>query len=141
MTTLHDPARARSLLQRATQSVQPQLHRELTAKFGALEFKSPNGDAERGRTIFEGLLSTFPKRYDLWDIFIAHEMAKGEMDNARALYERLTQQKMKGNKAKAVFKRWLEFEEKHGNQKSVENVKAKATEYVEKLKNSEENED
>ena len=141
MTTINEPQRARSLLQRATQSVHPRHHRDLTSKFGALEFKSANGDSERGRTIFEGLLSTFPKRYDLWDIFIALELAKGEVENARALYDRLGQHKMKGSKAKAMFKRWLDFEEKHGSNESVEQVKRKAAEYVEKLKNEADGED
>ena len=141
MTTVNNPTRARSLLQRAMQSVQPQHHRELTSKFGVLEFKSPNGDAERGRTVFEGLLATFPKRYDLWDVFISLEVANGEIDNARALYERLSQQKMKANKAKALFKRWHAFEEKHGNRKTTEHVKSRATEYLENLKNKSEEEE
>ncbi|KAK5024264.1 rRNA biogenesis protein rrp5, partial [Cryomyces antarcticus] len=47
-TKLADPARARALLPRATQSVPQHAHRQLTEDFARLEFSSPNGDAERG---------------------------------------------------------------------------------------------
>ncbi len=134
MTTMSDPDSARSLLPRATQSVPPRLHRYLTTKFAALEFQSPNGDPERGRTIFEGLLSTFPKRWDLWDMFVDLERARGESANVKALFERMVATKMKSRRAKVVFKRWLAFEEAQGDQRACERVKAKAAEYVAQLK-------
>lgn len=31
------------------------------------------GDAERGRTIFEGLVDSHPKRLDIWLVYIAQE--------------------------------------------------------------------
>ena len=37
-------------------------------KFGQLEFKY--GDAERAKTLYEKLLSSYPKRTDLWSIYI-----------------------------------------------------------------------
>ena len=134
MTTMNKPDDARKLLQRAMQSVHQLEHVQLTAKFGALEFHSPNGDAERGRTIFEGLLSTFPKRWDLWDQFVDLERAKGDTENVRALFERMAGAKMKPRRAKCVFKRWLDFEEKEGDKKQVEKVNAAARDYVEKAR-------
>lgn len=44
-------------------------------KFAILEYR--NGFAERGRTIFEGLLSSEPKRTDLWSVYIDQEIAAG----------------------------------------------------------------
>jgi len=102
----------------------------LTSKFAQLEFRSQHGDPERGRTIFEGLLSTFPKRLDLWNVLLDLEIKHGEKDQARRLFGRVTSGKLKSKKARYFFKRWLEFEEKEGNAKSVENVKARAAEYV-----------
>ncbi|KAF2104800.1 nucleic acid-binding protein [Rhizodiscina lignyota] len=118
MTTLSSAARARALLPRALQSVPQFNHRLLTSKFGGLEFQSPNGDPERGRTIFEGLLDSFPKRWDLWDMFVDLEKAHGEPSN-----------------------RWLEFEEAHGDRKSVERVRAKAAEHDSVQENAAEEED
>ncbi|KAK8220149.1 rRNA biogenesis protein rrp5 [Zalaria obscura] len=131
---------ARALLQRGMQSVIPQEHRLLTARFAGLEFKEQNGDAERGRTIFEGIVAEWPKWTQGWDMWVDLEKARvaadGEdaKDRVRALYERLAKLKMKKRRARFVFKKWLEFEEKEGDAKKVERVKAIATEYVENMK-------
>lgn len=141
MTTLNAPDRARGLLSRATQSVPPHQHRHLTAKFGALEFTSPHGDPERGRTVFEGLLATFPKRWDLWDMLVDLERSRGEKENVSKLYERMAGAKMKARRAKFVFKRWAEWEEKNGDKKSRERVEALAKEYAERLREGKDEED
>lgn len=131
------------MLPRALQSLPKFTHLDLTSKFAQLEFRSRNGDAERGRTIFEGLLSTFQKRLDLLNVLLDLEMKHGEKEQVRRLFGRVTSSKLKSRKAKYFFKRWLEYEEKEGDAKSVENVKARATEYVrqqeaEKASNKEE---
>ncbi|KAJ4323696.1 rRNA biogenesis protein rrp5 [Neodidymelliopsis sp. IMI 364377] len=118
------PQRARALLQRATQSVPSAQHRYLTQKFAALEFKSPNGDAERGRTIFEGLVSTFPKKGDVWDVYLSLEMSHGTDEGVRALFERASKASGKKKRAMSVFKKWAEWESSNGNVKGVERVKA-----------------
>ncbi|KAH6642042.1 rRNA biogenesis protein-like protein RRP5 [Boeremia exigua] len=119
------PPRARALLQRATQSVPSAQHRYLTQKFAALEFKSANGDPERGRTIFEGLVSTFPKKGDVWDVYIDLERSHGSAEAVRALYERAAKAGGgKGKRGVAVFKKWAEWESGNGNAKGVERVKA-----------------
>ena len=41
---------------------------EMINKFGQLEFKY--GDKERAKTLYEKLLSSYPKRTDLWSIYI-----------------------------------------------------------------------
>lgn len=131
MTTMSAPDRARALLPRAIQSLPTHTHLALTIKFGALEFHSPSGSAERGRTIFEGLLSTFPKRLDIWNQLLDLEIKEGDDEIIRGVFERVT--KVKGLKikgAKAWFKRWSEWEEKNGDKKSLEKVRAKAEEWV-----------
>lgn len=139
MSTLSppSPARARALLQRATQSVPSNLHRHLTSKFGALEFKSPNGDAERGRTIFEGLVSAWPKKGDIWDMYVELERAHGEKENVRQLFERMVKLGMKKRRVMLIFRRWLDFEEDVGNSKGVERVKALESEWKEKKEGAE----
>ncbi|KAI9757772.1 MAG: rRNA biogenesis protein rrp5, partial [Candelina submexicana] len=128
--TLASPDRARALLPRAMQSLPQYAHLELTSKFAQLEFRSPNGDPERGRTIFEGLLDTFPKRLDLWNVLLDLEIKQGDKEQVRRLFGRVTSSKLKSRKAKFFFKRWLDYEEKQGDKKSIENVKARAAEYV-----------
>ncbi|KAF2438325.1 rRNA biogenesis protein-like protein RRP5, partial [Karstenula rhodostoma CBS 690.94] len=102
------PTRARALLSRATQSVPAPQHRYLTQKFAALEFK--HGDAERGRTIFEGLVSAWPKKWDVWDVYTSLEINHGGVENVRGLFERMGRADMKKRRAEAVFRRWREWE-------------------------------
>lgn len=136
LTTRNDAPAAHALLLRATQSVPADLHRQLTAKFGALEYTSPNGDIERGRTVFEGLVDAWPKRGDLWDTYVDLERAKGEEEYVRGLFERMAKAKMKKKRARWVFKRWLEFEEGVGG--DSERVKRLAAEWVTKAEKEEE---
>lgn len=146
-TTLDAPERARALLPRAMQSLPPHTHFALTKTFAQLEFTTEHGSAERGRTIFEGLLTTFPKRLDLWNVLLDLEIKQGpeNRDQVRRLFERVTSlsmattgagapgTKLKPKQAKSFFKRWLEYEQKEGDTKSQERVQMKAAEYVKGL--------
>lgn len=161
--TLSRPDRGRELLPRAMQSLPSNVHVDTTCKFIQLEFRSPNGDVERGRTLFEGLLSSFPKRIDLWNVLLDLEIKQGDAEQVRQVFQRVlgisaapktqskkkasiipsaasseTQKKLKPKKARFFFKKWLDFEEKlaateGGNEKMVEEVKARAAEYVNSL--------
>jgi rRNA biogenesis protein RRP5 len=129
--THSSPDRARALLPRAVQSLPPHTHLALTLKFASLEFKSANGSPERGRTIFEGLVATYPKRLDIWNQLLDLEINQGDKEIVRGVLERVV--KIKGLKpkgAKAWFKRWSVWEAENGDDKSREKVKAKAEEWV-----------
>ncbi|WEW57436.1 rRNA biogenesis protein rrp5 [Emydomyces testavorans] len=145
------PDRGRALLPRAIQSLPAHTHVELTSKFGQLEFRSTNGDIERGRTVFEGLLSSFPKRVDLWNILMDLEIKVGDVEQVRRLFKRVlgighgvgadgskpdSKKKLRDKQAKFFFKKWLAFEEKvaGGDDKMIDEVKARAAEYVKSLK-------
>ena len=149
LTTLNAPVEARQLLQRASQSLHPSQHRLTTAKFALLEFHSPNGDPERGRTVFEGLVSTWPRRWDLWDLWVAAEIRllresgdgkrKGSKEAVRALFERMTRPSLKPKRARFVFRQWAEWEESVGETAQKERVVALAREWV--LKHQEKGEE
>lgn len=51
------------------------------SKFAQLEFK--HGDAERGKTIFEGIIDSYPKRLDLWTVYIDLEAKQGDIQAVR----------------------------------------------------------
>jgi rRNA biogenesis protein RRP5 len=53
----------------------------MISKFGQIEFK--DGDPERGRTIFEGIVSNYPKRIDQWNVYIDMELRAGDLDIIR----------------------------------------------------------
>ncbi|TVY84220.1 rRNA biogenesis protein rrp5 [Lachnellula suecica] len=134
-TSLKSPDRARALLPRATQSLPGHTHVALTLKFAALEFHSESGSPERGRTMFEGLLSTWPRRFDIWNQLLDLEIQQGDQEIIRGLFERVVKTKgLKPKGAKAWFKRWLEWEQINGDKKTQEKVNAKANEYVARRK-------
>lgn len=50
-------------------------------KFAQLEYKL--GDPERGRTIFEGIVDSHPKRWDLWSIYVDMEAKHRDIQHLR----------------------------------------------------------
>ncbi|KIV87731.1 hypothetical protein PV11_03257 [Exophiala sideris] len=130
---MRDRPRARALLASAIRVLPKHTHFDVTLKFALLEFRS--GEPERGRTIFEGLIASYPKRLDLFDVRLDVEEKGCETDplqkeEVRRVFERLFEMRLKPKKANHFFKRWLEFEEKHGDERKVEEVKAKAAEWA-----------
>ncbi|KJZ74775.1 hypothetical protein HIM_05892 [Hirsutella minnesotensis 3608] len=142
--TLNEPARARSLLPRATQQLDKRHHQSIIGRFAALEFRSPNGEAERGRTMFEGLLATWPKKGDLWNQLLDLETsaAGAEVDPTavRDVFERRLRVKgLKPQQAEKWFRRWAAWEEKL-DPKGKDKVMAKAQEWAAAFKARKENE-
>ena len=105
-------------------------HVGLTSGFAQLEFSSVNGDKERGRTIFEGLFDTFPRRLDLWNVLIDLEIKARCYDQARKLFDRITSERLRAKKAKFFFNKWLRYEEEQGDQRGVERVKSKVARFT-----------
>lgn len=121
------------------------------AKFAQLEFKL--GDAERGRTIFEGIMDSYPKRLDLWFVYVDMEIKQNNVAGVRALFDRILVQRLSSSafslspllkclpdarsscaeKGKSVFKKWLSFEKEHGDEAGVDACKTKALAFVESL--------
>jgi rRNA biogenesis protein RRP5 len=93
-----------------------------------MEFK--NGDAERGRTIFENILANYAKRVDLWSVYLDQELRLGNAESIRALFDRVITMNFSSKKMKFFFKRYLEFEREHGDEGTISAVKDKAREYV-----------
>ncbi|KAK4057764.1 rRNA biogenesis protein rrp5 [Microbotryomycetes sp. JL221] len=122
---------ARALLPRSLKSLDKRDHVETISKFAQLEFKL--GDAERGRTIFEGIVDSYPKRLDLWLVYIDQEIKQNNVAGVRALFDRLLQQRLSSKKGKSVFKKWLAFEKEHGDETGADTVKQKALLFVESL--------
>lgn len=120
---------ARELLARALKSLPKTLHVEIVKKFAQMEFKI--GDAEQGRSLFEGLISDKPKRYDLWSVYIDQEVKKGEKEKVEALFERVVEKKLSNKQRKFFFTKWLQYEEAQEDEKACDYVKAKAREIAE----------
>ncbi|XP_040003345.1 protein RRP5 homolog isoform X2 [Xiphias gladius] len=117
------------LLQRALKSLASKESVDVIAKFAQLEFRY--GDVERGRTMFDKVLTSYPKRTDLWSVFIDLMVKHGSQKEVRALFDRVIHLSVSAKKIKFFFKRYLEYEKKHGTPQSIQAVKEKAVEFVE----------
>ncbi|OUM67352.1 hypothetical protein PIROE2DRAFT_40141, partial [Piromyces sp. E2] len=71
----------RKILQRALQSLAKRKHIKTICKFAQMEFRY--GEPERGRTIFEGIMNNYPKRVDLWSIYLDMEIRQGDQNTIR----------------------------------------------------------
>ncbi len=61
---------------------------------------------------------------------IPQETKLGDEDKVRELYERAVTLNLSTKKMKFMLKRYLKFEQEHGNEERVEKIKEKAMAYV-----------
>ncbi|XP_041640703.1 protein RRP5 homolog [Cheilinus undulatus] len=120
---------ASALLQRALKSLPSKESVDVIGKFAQLEFRY--GDAEKGRAMLDKVLTSYPKRTDLWSVFIDLMVKHGSQKDVRALFDRVIHLSVSVKKIKFFFKRYLEYEKKHGTPQSIQAVKEKAMEFVE----------
>lgn len=130
-----DADAAKRTFQRSLQSLPKADHVSMATQTALLEFKM--GDPERGRSMFEGILANYPKRLDLWSVYLDQEISRGgDLQRVRSLFERATHLALPPKKMKFLFKRYLEFEKRHGDGAGVEHVKQKAMEFVDRAMNT-----
>ncbi|KAK8849492.1 hypothetical protein IAR55_004826 [Kwoniella newhampshirensis] len=119
---------ARALLPRSMKSLDKLKHVETIEKMALLEFK--HGDAERAKTLFEGLVDRFPKRLDLWGVYIDQLAKISDIQGVRGLIDRALDQKLTSKKAKFLFKKWLMIEQRIGDAQGQEKAKTRARNWV-----------
>ncbi|MCO5551934.1 hypothetical protein L7F22_005441 [Adiantum nelumboides] len=123
------PDAAHKTLDRALLSLPQRKHIKAISQAAIAEFKI--GSAERARNLFESILRNYPKRVDLWNVYLDQETVLGDSSVIRALFERVTSLELPPKKMKFLFKKYLEYEKTHGNEERVDYVKGKAMQYVE----------
>ncbi|WZY95790.1 rRNA biogenesis protein RRP5 [Brassica napus] len=117
-----------SIVNRALLCLPRHKHIKFISQTAILEFKC--GVAERGRSLFEGVLREYPKRTDLWSVYLDQEIRLGEVDVIRSLFERAISLSLPPKKMKFLFKKFLEYEKTAGDDERVEYVKQRAMEYA-----------
>jgi rRNA biogenesis protein RRP5 len=85
---------------------------------------------EQARHMFESILKSYPKRTDLWNVYIDQEIKLKEHQRIKNLFERITHMEIPVKKMKFIFKKYMDYEMQHGTDESIEQVKQKAMEYV-----------
>jgi rRNA biogenesis protein RRP5 len=117
-----------SVVNRALLCLPRHKHIKFISQTAILEFKC--GVADRGRSLFEGVLREYPKRTDLWSVYLDQEIRLGEDDVIRSLFERAISLSLPPKKMKFLFKKFLEYEKSVGDEERVEYVKQRAMEYA-----------
>uniref|UniRef100_A0A8C6JJU5 Protein RRP5 homolog n=1 Tax=Melopsittacus undulatus TaxID=13146 RepID=A0A8C6JJU5_MELUD len=117
------------LLERAVKALPTKEHVDVISRFAQLEFRF--GDAEHAKALFESTLSSYPKRTDIWSIYIDIMIKHGSQKEVRDIFERVVHLSLAPKKMKFLFKRYLDYEKKFGTTESVLAVKRAALEYVE----------
>ncbi|CAG0895717.1 unnamed protein product, partial [Cyprideis torosa] len=138
------PDEGRGVFQRALKSLPKADHVEVTHKFAQLEFAF--GNRERGTALMESLVSSFPKRTDLWIVFAdilvkykdipAASLALIALVFHRSVFQRAAALDycMNPRRMKAILSRWLDLETAHGSPQQVALVKHRVAEYIESQK-------
>ncbi|XP_032844612.2 protein RRP5 homolog [Tyto alba] len=117
------------LLERALKALPTKEHVDVISRFAQLEFHF--GDPEHAKALFESTLSSYPKRTDIWSIYMDIMIKHGSQKEVRDIFERVIHLSLAPKKMKFFFKRYLDYEKKFGTTESVLAVKRAALEYVE----------
>ncbi|KAL5124082.1 rRNA biogenesis protein RRP5 [Glycine soja] len=120
------------VIDRASLSLPKHKHIKFFSQTAILEFKV--GVLDRGRSMFEKILREYPKRTDLWSVYLDQEIQHKDKDIIRALFERAVSLSLPPKKMKFLFKKYLYYEKSQGDEERIESVKRKAMEYVEKVR-------
>ncbi|KAJ3740306.1 hypothetical protein EV360DRAFT_57996, partial [Lentinula raphanica] len=121
---------SRKLLPRALQSLEKRKHLKTISRFAQLEYKF--GESERGKTLFEGIVDSHPKRWDMWSVYMDMEARQADLQSLRNLFDRVLRLKMTNHKAKTFFKKWLDLERRLGDEEGAEMVKQRAIEWTQR---------
>jgi rRNA biogenesis protein RRP5 len=127
---------AKELLARSLQSLSRHKHIEVISKFALYCMELGGGQTDHGRVLMEDLLSNYPKRSDLWHLYVDKEIKLQNIQQVRPLFERMIVSTSLANNPKnmkTIFKKYLLFEMNSGDEESQERVKEKARDYVKNL--------
>uniref|UniRef100_A0A8B9N745 Protein RRP5 homolog n=1 Tax=Accipiter nisus TaxID=211598 RepID=A0A8B9N745_9AVES len=114
------------LLERALKALPTKEHVDVISRFAQLEFRF--GDPEHAKALFESTLSSYPKRTDIWSIYMDIMIKHGSQKEVRDIFERVIHLSLAPKKMKFFFKRYLDYEKKFGTAESVLAVKRAALE-------------
>ncbi|XP_026332856.1 protein RRP5 homolog [Hyposmocoma kahamanoa] len=124
--------KARHVMQKALALLEKKEHVSILVQFALMERQY--GAPERAEALFEQVLAVYPQRVDVCGVYVDMLVKAGEVDRVRQVMERMTSQKLPARKMKAIFKKWIEAEEKIGDKSQVESIQQRAMEYIDKAK-------
>ncbi|KOB71766.1 Programmed cell death protein 11, partial [Operophtera brumata] len=92
--------------------------------FALLERK--HGGRERAEALFEQVLAIYPQRVDVCSTYVDMLLKDGDTEQVRQVLDRMTSLQLPARKMKMLYKKWIEVEEKLGDEAQVENIRQRA---------------
>lgn len=137
----HDRAEeAHALVSRSLQSLDRVDHIRALTAYALAEFKL--GDVEHARTMFETLVSRYPKRLDLWWQYMDQEARVENINGVRSLMERaMVARKHTTKQMKSLLQKWLVLEKRIGDDAGVQAVLDRARAFVARVQGQETSKD
>jgi len=125
---------AHALMTRALAAVTKAEHVTLLTRFATLFTR--HACVERGKTLFESILDSYPRRTDVWLVY-ADVMLKqggaGALNDVRGILARATTARtppMGAHKMYALYKRWIAVEKQYGDAAAVQEVEDSAKKFA-----------
>uniref|UniRef100_A0A182VQ69 Pre-mRNA-splicing factor Syf1/CRNKL1-like C-terminal HAT-repeats domain-containing protein n=1 Tax=Anopheles minimus TaxID=112268 RepID=A0A182VQ69_9DIPT len=120
--------KVKPLLSQALKSLPVREHIPIIVKFAFLHNRNENRD--EAHLLFEQILTSYPKRTDIWSQYIDMLVKDDLVGNARQILERAIMQRLPMKNMKTLYTKYVNFEETHGDRDSVRRVKQMAADYV-----------
>lgn len=109
-------------MSKALQVLGKNKHVDLLVFFGGLQYKYEY--LEEARNTYESILRNFPKRSDIWIVYLDKEIKHGKnLSKVRSTFEKALNVDFKIKILKTLIKKYLEFEKEFGTAKTVDHVK------------------
>ncbi|OAF64120.1 hypothetical protein A3Q56_08176 [Intoshia linei] len=65
--------------------------------------------------MFENLLASYPKRLDVWYVYVDQVITSKDYDSARKIFDRMVRIKVSTKNKRQIFKKYIEFSKTHGS--------------------------
>ncbi|KAF2347839.1 Suppressor of forked [Trinorchestia longiramus] len=112
---------ARATLAKALRVLKKKEGVDVTCRFAQLEHKY--GDVDKSKSMFESLLANFPKRIDVWNVYVDLLIKANDVEQARNVLSRMCCLQMRLVKKMSLFAKWRQFEQTHGTARTQEAAK------------------
>ncbi|KAM8705693.1 hypothetical protein ACLKA7_010056 [Drosophila subpalustris] len=120
--------RVQPTLQRALGVLPKNQHINCIVAFAKLY--AQNNDNAMAQTLLDDIVTSYPKRIDIWVLYVDMLIKCGLIESARNVLERAVLQKLQPDKMLVIYKKYLDFEQKHGTEVNAARVKQLAEQYV-----------
>lgn len=124
--------KARYVMQKALNVLEKKEHVQVLVQFALLE--RDRGERERAEALLEQVLAVYPQRVDVCAVYVDMLVKENDIERVRQVMERITSHQLPARKMKVLYKKWIEVEEKIGDEGKAEIIRQRAIEYVEKAK-------